>query len=403
MEKLCKELGMNCNVCVKKYVKTRPIVTCENCAESACKECYMQYEEKFHCMYCKTRFSETFMKDNFGKRVFDELIKQKLFENEKEKLKTSKIKLIKEEIKKKIAKEIRVLEKEILKLEGKISELEGQIEEVNFTSVITCECGGAIIGEECITCNKQKCDKCKEIKEENHICDENIIKNMKIIEKETKPCPGCDTRIYKIDGCDHMWCVKCKTKFSWMTGERIVGNFHNPHHREAMWGRELFESRCGRVIEADIRRFSREMQQLGNYILNVIRNGYYLLRLINEDNEDIRMKFVMQLLDEKTFKNTIYKRHKNNELIKNSVTIFDTYTSIMTELIYRYEAVGTHKKYEIQNNEKKLLILTEMQEFKNITEGTLNELFENSDVPVSKIEKVKNLIGYSLEIRNIIQ
>lgn len=51
-----------------------------------------------------------------------------------------------------------------------------------------------------------------------------------MIRKESKPCPKCGVRISKIDGCDQMWCVECKTAFCWKTGEIETRNIHNPHY-----------------------------------------------------------------------------------------------------------------------------------------------------------------------------
>ena len=47
--------------------------------------------------------------------------------------------------------------------------------------------------------------------------------------KETRSCPSCGTNIFKIEGCDQMWCTQCHTGFSWRTGLKVTGVIHNPH------------------------------------------------------------------------------------------------------------------------------------------------------------------------------
>jgi hypothetical protein len=64
--------------------------------------------------------------------------------------------------------------------------------------------------------------------------NKETVETIKTIQTESKPCPKCGERISKIDGCDQMWCVKCKTTFSWNTGKIRHGHIHNPHYYEYM-------------------------------------------------------------------------------------------------------------------------------------------------------------------------
>lgn len=65
-----------------------------------------------------------------------------------------------------------------------------------------------------------------------HTCDPAVVATIKLIAQETKPCPTCATAIFKIDGCDQMWCTQCQTPFSWHTGQKETGGIHNPHYYE---------------------------------------------------------------------------------------------------------------------------------------------------------------------------
>ena len=82
------------------------------------------------------------------------------------------------------------------------------------------------------------------LKDENHVCDEEVKNTVSAIIKDSKPCPGCGERISKIDGCDQMWCIKCHIQFSWKTGNILNGYNHNPEYFR--WLRETkskYESR----------------------------------------------------------------------------------------------------------------------------------------------------------------
>ncbi len=84
----------------------------------------------------------------------------------------------------------------------------------------------------CGVCDVTTCSECLDVKDTDHVCKKDNIETAKMIKKETRPCPTCATRIYKIDGCDQMWCVDCKTAFSWNTGQISNSKIHNPHYYE---------------------------------------------------------------------------------------------------------------------------------------------------------------------------
>lgn len=68
-----------------------------------------------------------------------------------------------------------------------------------------------------------------------HVCREDDIKSFKQILLSARPCPNCKTFIYKISGCNDMWCTTCNTGFRWNTMKPITKeHFHNPHRAEYM-------------------------------------------------------------------------------------------------------------------------------------------------------------------------
>jgi hypothetical protein len=82
--------------------------------------------------------------------------------------------------------------------------------------------------------NKKSATEIQEIQEiqDEHICNPDDVATAELLAKDTKPCPQCGTGIFKIDGCDQMWCTECKTAFNWRTGQLETGHFHNPHYFE---------------------------------------------------------------------------------------------------------------------------------------------------------------------------
>ena len=93
----------------------------------------------------------------------------------------------------------------------------------------TCQDGIILIGinDKCVDCDTKICPKCLQIHPEDTTCQQDHIDSADKIYTTCKPCPMCVAEIYKVDGCDHMFCTKCKTFFSWKTGQ-ILDNQDNP-------------------------------------------------------------------------------------------------------------------------------------------------------------------------------
>jgi hypothetical protein len=118
----------------------------------------------------------------------------------------------------------------------------------------------------CELCKLFTCPDCFEVigytKEDQHVCKDDNIKSAELIKKETKGCPKCGVRIFKISGCDQMWCTECKVAFSWNTGKMVVNvSIHNPHYYEYMKTNNVVVTRnpgdvlCGGLLPHNQLRF----------------------------------------------------------------------------------------------------------------------------------------------------
>jgi hypothetical protein len=85
---------------------------------------------------------------------------------------------------------------------------------------------------QCTLCATAVCRDCLAPKAPDHACAPDAILSAQEIRKTTRPRPKCATNIFRISGCDQMWCTACKTPFSWDTGKVDTGNVHNPHFFE---------------------------------------------------------------------------------------------------------------------------------------------------------------------------
>jgi hypothetical protein len=89
----------------------------------------------------------------------------------------------------------------------------------------------------CGVCDVYVCPECREVKglqrDGEHTCNPDTVATVQKLKKECRGCPECGTQIFKIEGCDQMFCTNCNTPFSWTTGKKVLaGAIHNPHYFE---------------------------------------------------------------------------------------------------------------------------------------------------------------------------
>ena len=157
----------------------------------------------------------------------------------------------------------------------------------------------------CTLCDTKFCRHCMEVKEEDHICNEDTKATIQAIKKEAKPCPGCGEMISKIDGCDQMWCVKCHIQFSWKTGSQITGYNHNPEYFR--WMRET-----GQEINRNPLELNRQVMcgvTLDDYtITRIVSNVFH-----NDRNTVINFQLLYRFYRHVEYK-LVYAHHdENNE------------------------------------------------------------------------------------------
>jgi hypothetical protein len=159
-----------------------------------------------------------------------------------------------------LEKQRRIAEKhqEILELEKKMQEMKQSIlqkyrecsvirnetsekkdREVFFMACPRVDCRGRVSSAyKCGLCTHWFCPECHGDKgterDGEHECTADNRETVKLLKQNTKPCPKCFMGIFKVNGCDQMWCVSCHTCFSWTTGRVLTGRVHNPHYFDFM-------------------------------------------------------------------------------------------------------------------------------------------------------------------------
>ena len=177
----------------------------------------------------------------------------------------------------------------------------------------------------CELCGIFGCGQCREIKGRNteeineHTCDPNTVETIKLMKKDTKPCPKCGKNIFKISGCSQMYCTPqsggCGTAFNWNTLQICQGMIHNPHYFE--WQRQ---NGGGRPIGGGIGGVDlcgRNQRHWGySYFPELVRSvgdmTYRNRFPITNSNQDLRIKYLENAITKQQLEITIQRRAKSN-------------------------------------------------------------------------------------------
>jgi hypothetical protein len=319
----------DCAICAEKInLSTRAPVSCFKCNFTACKACIRKYlstsDAMPQCMNCHTMFNFTFLVKNLNqnwvlseyKKILSnvilsselgkipETLPHAEIEKQKRQLihKNSELKAQMEECKKQLRKLANAYTANGYLIRGE------EVPERYMNNLVTdvpvaidtrkkfimqCpgqQCKGFLsTAYKCGLCDQYTCKDCLVIKTgENHICNENDKLSAKMIRDETKPCPKCRTPIFKIDGCDQMFCMArdkdgavCQTVFSWKSGQQLSNVVvHNPHYfalqRENGYvPRNARDMHCGGMPELQsilqlLRYMHRDMPEQIKQSLNIL-------------------------------------------------------------------------------------------------------------------------------------
>jgi hypothetical protein len=180
---------------------------------------------------------------------------------------------------KKIHDELKVATNEVEKLSLMFEELSMRYKTDSPCFSVKCD-GSLDVDNTCLVCKVVFCATCRQPKDDReHTCPASEVSSVEAIKTDTMPCPKCGIPIYKIEGCNDMFCVKCFTPFNFSTGVIISGQFHNPHHEhitrvDSDWLRDVewigFAKQC-KLIYASFKNMQVFESHLQCFRASVIR------------------------------------------------------------------------------------------------------------------------------------
>lgn len=422
---------MQCSICVDPL---RNPCECVYCKYTACRKCVQHYllttHDDPHCMNCKKKWNrekvDALVSAHFRNSALKKHRETILFEREKALLPAAQEEIVKQEKRKQIMRQRRELYRSISLLyrenypadqrERMMKELEDQVDALDAEEaalfygrkqqkekpVFTIHCPGdncrGFITEkdwECGMCHTKICKDCFEIEATEHMCKTENIETAKLLRSDTKPCPNCATFIYKISGCNQMWCTQCHIAFDWTTGQRETGVIHNPHYYE--WNGRQNELHYNieedefpsyyRLREQMDKHFTQEQQELIRKVFNIHMTvthtrhvellTYRVTTPVPESaNMDLRIQYLQNRLTETVFKQKLQQREKQHSKSKELYDIYEMYVATMTDyFVHLYNNIPNYKT--VTELEQWLSQVKQLQLYVNEQLKTVSKRYSN--------------------------
>lgn len=236
----------DCDVCMEE-AKHGTIVHCFACTLKTCVPCTSSFlcmsKEDPHCMQCKRPWSAAFiarcgMPKDFVQKVMRPFREQVLWDREQALLPgTQQLAQAIREVRAASAEDdheiLQNARAKVKRLEAGLPPEGGAVHLVQRCPI----CPGFVSGTDfrCGMCDALLCRRCrchipKAMEDaDSHVCDPGTLATVAQLAADTRPCPTCAAPIFRMYGCDQMFCTVCHTAFLWSTGTVDTGRVHNPH------------------------------------------------------------------------------------------------------------------------------------------------------------------------------
>jgi len=256
----------------------------------------------------------------------------------------------------------------------------------------------------CGICNAHVCKDCNEVCEDRptHVCSDDAKESMQLINNDSRPCPSCGVLIQKLLGCDQMFCTHCKTAFSWRLGTIEQGAIHNPHYYElarqnpgVIAHRNFGDFPCGGLPaprgSAQLPAWCSDALRRARHVENVDMPAY---RVLNDTNERLRMRYMMNDISEATFKRDIQKAEKSRQKKRDIMDVYQMVHDTVAEFLREVFDIPSHNS-AIQLSEADLTRLSAIhdgilmiQTYANDALKVISKRYSNCAVPVVHVINV---------------
>jgi hypothetical protein len=245
----------------------------------------------------------------------------------------------------------------------------------------------------CGMCENWACPECHEVKGPNkdseHTCDPNNVATAQLLAKDSRNCPKCASMIFKINGCDQMYCTQCHTAFSWKTGRVETGTIHNPHYYEYARMRGTLARNPGDIPCGGFPDYYHIRGLLRNIAANSV--GYTMILNAHRawghmewfahrydmnanDNRDLRISLMIGDLPEDEFKRKIQQREKARQRKTDIRQVIEMLRAVLLDLFQDFA--------QTKNTDTLHLSLCELQKHYNDTLLGVSKRYGKCAVPL---------------------
>ena len=356
---------MDCSVCCE----TTKCIECPYCNFASCITCTSTFllglSKDSYCMSCNKLWTRDIINQILPKSFVNGKYKfhreNILFEREKSlfpetqpiivrEKRWMELKKIKNEIIKRFGHrskeffQVRLAEYDLRSIENNYN-IESKVIKKKFVRKCPVEnCLGFLSTSwKCSLCTNHICKDCNEIKGESHTCDPGLVETVKLLAKDTKPCPKCGEMIFKASGCSQMWCTSCHTVFDWNTMLIDTGIIHNPHYYEfarknGTLDRQPGDVPCGGNNNLPEFRYFMVLYGYNDFIGKThrlcIHLGVYTNMNVREDpNLYNRKKFMHGQITEYQFKVRIQRSEKAREKNRDVNNIMVMFENVLRDIL----------------------------------------------------------------------
>lgn len=371
-----------CNICLNQD----KLITCPHCCDSACQSCYQRYfdmcleDNKLpQCLHCKYTWQIEVIKSYFDRqytmqvndkimmmlayqrevnllpstqafaeRTRDEYIFNMRMANDRQATKEAILRTKDHKMKRRLNRALELMtdipqlqiNKKYFDFELIMPEDHGRTiyRDPNFMNTSTqsltytfkcskVNCQGFIDQHNtCGLCKTVHCDKCFKVSHSNK-CLADDIKSIKLIKSQCKSCPACKALIYRIDGCNHMYCTICKVHFDWLSGNVILKpRGDNPHAQEERLQND----------DDSIDRMPIEMSDIHSALEHALQRYDEFIEEFHTEMRNCRAFYLLNMINKEQWKSYILKLEKIKDVYGNNVEYSATFSSVFKQLVRLY-------------------------------------------------------------------